>query len=253
MRTKDRILLTLEIKKGEFVSGEALAEACGVSRSAVWKSITELKKKGYRIRSVNNRGYMLETDNDIISYAGICNYLSEKDPSFWEDAGRRDRIHVFEKLDSTNNEAKRSLLFSRDRVAHGTVFVARIQTAGKGHGGSAFSSPEGGIYLSILLDPKEMEERTISKLTKAIGNATKYVLESDYGILTERQENSTFFYRNKKICGILSEGICDLETGVFSNYIVGIGIHVEQFGFDSDRVNEKNAVIADLIHAVLAL
>ncbi len=266
MSTKDHILSTLEQKKGEFVSGEVLAEACGVSRSAVWKGISELKKKGYRIRSVNNRGYLLETDNDIISRVGSCNFLSLRNAVFWENREGRERIHVFDQLDSTNNEAKRSLLFSGSRMAHGTVFVARCQTAGKGHDNTDFSSPEGGIYLSIILDPKDLRQfpafsekprkrdgKYAADLSEAIGKNVEKVLGEDYGVQIERRKNSTFYEGNRKICGILTEGICDIETGVFSNFIVGIGIYAEQFGLPADGVKEKNAVIADLIQSLLEL
>ena len=43
MSTKDMVIEALEREKGCYVSGEALAQACGVSRNAVWKAVTDLK------------------------------------------------------------------------------------------------------------------------------------------------------------------------------------------------------------------
>ena len=40
----------------EFVSGEELAERLGCSRAAVWKKVANLRKEGYPIEAVTNRG-----------------------------------------------------------------------------------------------------------------------------------------------------------------------------------------------------
>ena len=53
--------------------------------------------------------------------------------------------------DSTNRAAK---ALARQGAAHGTVVSALRQTAGRGRLGRTFFSPEGGIYLSVILRPK---------------------------------------------------------------------------------------------------
>ena len=78
MNTKENIILALEASKGEYVSGESLAENLGVSRNAVWKGVNELKKNGYPIDSVRNKGYKLNASSDIVSKAGITMYLGRK-------------------------------------------------------------------------------------------------------------------------------------------------------------------------------
>jgi len=58
----------LELLKNttEYVSGQELCERFGVSRTAIWKAIEGLKKDGYEIEAVRNRGYRLaDTDKDI--------------------------------------------------------------------------------------------------------------------------------------------------------------------------------------------
>ena len=106
LSTKERILSSLEKNKGSYVSGETLAGDCMVSRNAVWKNINELRKAGYRISSVNNRGYMLEEESDIISLAGIMLHLEKL-----KKAGAFEgRIYVYDEIDSTNTEAKRSII-----------------------------------------------------------------------------------------------------------------------------------------------
>lgn len=276
MTTKEKVIEALEKEKGSYVSGEALASSCNVSRNAIWKSINELRKSGYVIRSVNNRGYMLEEDSDIISKAGICIYLNEipgEKPEGGErtlkteretgahigtDAGSEagadreidaDRIHVYDELDSTNSEAKRSLFFRNDRMIHGTVFVARHQTAGRGHGGSRFSSPEGGIYLSMILEPDRIKDRS-RPVTEIISDAVREVIERFYRVQTEGHSDSSVYVGDVKVCGILTEGISDLETGIYSNYIVGIGIRAEILQKLGGMCPQRNAVIAHLIRGL---
>jgi biotin operon repressor BirA-like protein len=48
-----------ELADGRFHSGEALAAALGVSRSAIWKAAAALKALGSELHAVRNRGYRL--------------------------------------------------------------------------------------------------------------------------------------------------------------------------------------------------
>ena len=49
MTTKEKIIEALEEAKGEYVSGEKLAEDFELSRNAIWKAVNELKKAGYAV------------------------------------------------------------------------------------------------------------------------------------------------------------------------------------------------------------
>ena len=57
--TKDTILSLLRQSPGEFVSGEVIRQAAGVSRAAVSKAVAVLRQEGHEIESVTNRGYRL--------------------------------------------------------------------------------------------------------------------------------------------------------------------------------------------------
>ena len=56
---RDAILELLRENKGEFVSGQRMSERCEVSRTAIWKHIEALRKKGYTIESFTKKGYRL--------------------------------------------------------------------------------------------------------------------------------------------------------------------------------------------------
>ena len=67
MTTKQRLLTLLEQNKGQYFSGEELAQRFSVSRAAVWKAIQTLRQEGYAIDAATNRGYCLSLQGDILS------------------------------------------------------------------------------------------------------------------------------------------------------------------------------------------
>ena len=60
-------ILTLLRETDGYVSGQELCERFGVSRTAVWKAINQLKEAGYEIEAVQNRGYRLVSVPDILT------------------------------------------------------------------------------------------------------------------------------------------------------------------------------------------
>ncbi len=59
MKTDKSDILTCLRSSEDYVSGQQLCDRLGVSRTAVWKVINQLKEEGYRIESVPSRGYRL--------------------------------------------------------------------------------------------------------------------------------------------------------------------------------------------------
>ena len=74
---KTEIINWLREKKN-FVSGQELCDHFGVSRTAVWKTINQLKKEGYEIEAVPNRGYRLLDAEDVFGAEEIKSYLTTK-------------------------------------------------------------------------------------------------------------------------------------------------------------------------------
>lgn len=62
---------------------------------------------------------------------------------FWD-------LRVFDKVDSTNTRIKEAIA---QGASEGTCFAALEQTAAYGRQGRSWSSPEGGLYFSFVLDP----------------------------------------------------------------------------------------------------
>ncbi len=57
-----------------FLSGEEMAQRLSLSRTAIWKAINELKKDGYQITSVQNKGYRLKNQMSFLQKAFSSHY-----------------------------------------------------------------------------------------------------------------------------------------------------------------------------------
>ncbi len=214
MSTRENVLKALENNKGAAVSGEELASRLNISRAAVWKAIQELRKGGYRIEAVTNRGYCLSPDSDVLSREGILSCLNGDFPP--------ERIHVFKSLESTNLTAKKMAL---DGAAPGTVVIAGEQTGGRGRMGRSFySPPDGGIYMSFILKPQFDAAKSVL-ITTAASVAVCKAIENVTGISCRIKWVNDIYLGDKKICGILTEAVTDFESGHIDYIVCGIGIN----------------------------
>lgn len=210
---KDRVLLILEENKGSTISGEALAKALNVSRAAVWKAMKQLQEEGYEISASTNRGYCLDLNSDVLSMQGIASYVR---------ATPQPRIIVYETIDSTNKLAKSLAV---EGALHGTCVAANMQTEGRGRlGRSFFSPPQSGIYLSIILRP-EIDISKATLITTMASVATSTAISDVCGIETDIKWVNDLYFRDKKVCGILTEAVTNFETGKIDSIVVGIGIN----------------------------
>ena len=73
---KTEILKAIKEEAG-FVSGQELCDRFGVSRTAVWKAIGQLKEEGFQIEAVRNKGYRLLSSDDVITEAELMSSMVE--------------------------------------------------------------------------------------------------------------------------------------------------------------------------------
>ena len=112
------------LRDGEYVSGEEISRALGVTRAAVWKAVQALRADGCSIDSVPNRGYCLHRPESALSDAAV-HALLEGCP--WP-------VNVLPTVDSTNTYAKAQAALA---APHGSVYVTGRQTGGRGRRGRA--------------------------------------------------------------------------------------------------------------------
>ena len=72
---RQEILRLLRKAGDHYLSGEEIAETLGVSRTAIWKHIKELRRAGYDIVSQAHSGYRLEKSPDLLTPAEIAPLL----------------------------------------------------------------------------------------------------------------------------------------------------------------------------------
>lgn len=216
MSVKQKTLEVLENHRGEYISGGELACMLQVSRNAVWKAIKSLEQEGYAIDAVKNRGYRLAECNDILSEQSIQKYLLDNNGTF--------RLQVEKCVDSTNEMVKLQAL---QGAKEGLVVIAEEQTCGKEKSGRVFYSPKGtGIYMSILLRPEVKVEQALS-ITTAAAVAVARSIEFVSSRKAEIRWVNDVYCDNKKVCGILTEASCNIETSKLDYVVLGIGIHVK--------------------------
>ncbi|MDF2567786.1 MAG: biotin--[acetyl-CoA-carboxylase] ligase [Oscillospiraceae bacterium] len=214
MTSKMRILQELEKKRGENVSGEELAGMVGISRAGIWKAVNELKKEGYHITAVTNKGYCLCSDNDILSSEGIRPHLFDRTAA--------DHIMTYKTLESTNKTAKE---LAAQGAQSGTVILSEHQSSGRGRMGRGFFSPaNSGIYMSVILRLGVKASDAVL-ITTAASVAVAKAIEEVTGIYAEIKWVNDLYVEGKKICGILTEAVTDFESGNIEFIVLGIGIN----------------------------
>lgn len=209
---KAEILTILKDTDG-YVSGQELCERFGVSRTAVWKAMNQLKKEGYEIESVQNKGYLLVKTPDILSKNELVSIRKTK----WVGT----EICYFDVTDSTNTQAKS---LGEGDAPNGTLVVAGKQESGRGRRGRSFESPAGtGIFMTLLLRP-EIEPQNASMLTLVSALAVAKGIEHMVDLPVQIKWPNDIVINGKKVCGILTEMSAQMD---YVNYIViGIGINV---------------------------
>lgn len=221
---KTEILKILR-QSDSYVSGQDLCDRFGVSRTAVWKAVASLKKEGFNIDSVPNRGYLLVESPDVITSSEIESRLTTK----W--LGRN--VISFEELDSTNNELKRMYEQSAD-IPDGTLVVTESQAAGRGRRGRSWENEKGSsIAMSFILKPSFAPWKA-SMLTILAAMAVARAIDEIADIDIKIKWPNDVVCGGKKICGILTE--MSLEQDYIHYVIVGIGINVSTTSF-SDEIS----------------
>lgn len=224
---RSEILEILRQAGDTYISGEEIASRLGVSRTAVWKHIRELREAGYEIVSQSRSGYSLREAPDRLLPSEIRHGLGTRRIGC--------EIQAFDVVDSTNNEARRLAMAG---AAEGTVVVAEQQNGGKGRLDRQFFSPSGkGIWFSVILRPPFLPQEA-PKCTLMAAVAVARAMQ-EFGLRAGIKWPNDILYENKKLVGILTEMSAEME-GI--NYIIiGIGVNVNILPEDFPEDIRKSA------------
>ena len=214
-------LLSLLRQTDGYLSGQELCDRFGVSRTAVWKAVNQLKEMGYVIEAVPNKGYHLVSSPDVMN--------AEELQSLVQTAWAGQQIKYFDRVDSTNLKAQE---LAEQGYPNGTLVVADRQLAGRGRRGRSWDSPPGtGIFMTLLLKP-DIHPNHASMLTLVAAMAVARAIRMQTGADARIKWPNDIVINGKKICGILTE--MSMQFDYINHIVIGIGINVHNETFPEE-------------------
>lgn len=209
-----QILRALRQSAEHPVSGADLAERLGLSRTAIWARIEDLRKLGYEIHASPHDGYRLRAMPDLLLADDLLSLLPP------DGVIGRD-IRVFQETTSTNDVAEK---LGRDGVKEGAVVFAESQTKGRGRLGRAWHSSQGkGLWFSVLLRPP-IEPQAATRITVASATAMARALRAVTELPCDIKWPNDILIGERKLCGILMEMNAEIEKVHY--LVLGIGVNV---------------------------
>ncbi|UCZ54805.1 biotin--[acetyl-CoA-carboxylase] ligase [Bacillus shivajii] len=244
---KANVLQLLRDEEGNYISGAKISEALNCSRTMVWKYIDALRKEGYEIEAVSNKGYCLIKEYDRLSKHELLSRLT--DHSIFSDV-------IYE--ESTPSTQIIAQAAANEGVCEGTVVIADEQVSGRGRlGREWYSPPETGIWMSMILRPK-VDFRRAPQLTLVTAVAVVRAIEHVTKLEAEIKWPNDLLLNGKKIAGILTEMQADPDQ--IKAVIIGVGINVNHRSFpegiediatslanESDRTFNRAELIAQIL------
>ena len=210
---RQEILRLLRKAGNHYVSGEEIAETLGVSRTAIWKHIKELRRAGYDIVSQAHSGYRLEGAPDLLTPAELAPLLKTKIIGA--------KLLYKEETRSTNEDAK---IAAAEGAPDGTVALTEFQGTGHGRLSRGWFCPKGkGVLFSVLLRPQDILPQDAPKYTLLAAVAVVRACRArglDVGI----KWPNDVLAGGKKLVGILTEMSAEMER--IHYIVIGTGINV---------------------------
>ncbi|TDG12738.1 bifunctional biotin--[acetyl-CoA-carboxylase] ligase/biotin operon repressor BirA [Seongchinamella unica] len=201
---------------GDIVSGQALAKALGVSRTAVWKQLKNLEDLGLQIESVKGQGYRIPGGIELLAADKVLTGLSPLSRQLLSRLDLRDTVG------STNEEAMAQIAAG---TGSGYVCSAEQQSAGRGRRGRAWVSPYGrNLYLSVVWE-YEQGAAVLEGMSLAVGVVAARALAACGVPPVQLKWPNDLLFEGAKFGGILLEMTGDPAGAC--QVVVGIGLNVD--------------------------
>jgi BirA family biotin operon repressor/biotin-[acetyl-CoA-carboxylase] ligase len=220
----------------QFHSGTALAQQCRVSRSAIWKAISQLRSLGCGVEAVPNRGYRAPSATPLLQVERIRSLLP---------ADCRTRLRGAESVWNTGS-TNADLLGEAAVVpaGHFDFRTAEYQAAGRGRRTRRWFAPPGGALCLSLAWSFAALPPDISALSLAVGVWVLRALEG-YGLSGAALKwPNDIVSAGRKLGGILIE--LRAEGGGPALVVIGIGLNVAIGAEIRQQVAASGTEAADL-------
>ncbi|HOT94516.1 MAG TPA: biotin--[acetyl-CoA-carboxylase] ligase [Methanoregulaceae archaeon] len=235
-----RTIRLLEEAKGP-ISGEELAERLGVTRAAVWKQIQELREQGYDIASSQKEGYTLRHPSGRLLPYEIKKHLKTR--------AIGQKMHYLPTIPSTIDVARRFASEGDPEELHGTIVIAEEQTGGVGRLGRAWVSPEGGIWITIILKPSiPIDHVFMITMAGAVAIARAIRREFDLGAMIKWPND--IYIGDKKVAGLLLELSADADTIHYCLLGIGVDVNFDPSVLSPNLQKSVTTIRAELDHEV---
>ncbi|MFA4859128.1 biotin--[acetyl-CoA-carboxylase] ligase [Methanoregula sp.] len=223
------------------ISGETISTELGVTRSAVWKQINELRTMGYDITSSQKEGYTLtHASNKLLPYEVHKKLRTQF-------IGKKMRY--LDSTPSTIGVGKQLCSEGNIDKIHGTVIIAEEQTGGVGRMGRAWVSPRGGIWITIVLKPHiPVDHIFMITMAGSIAVARAIRKELDVGALIKWPND--IFIGNKKVAGLSLELAAEADAVHYCLLSFGIDANVPVSNFSPQLQKDITSLQAELGHDV---
>lgn len=207
-----KTLILSTLMHATWISGQALADAAGISRTAIWKHIHTLREEGYPIKASSGRGYRLEYIPDRLGAEAVR-------------AGLRTTVLgrtlvSRPEVDSTQNLAKALV---QQGALEGTVVLAESQTQGRGRRGRTWSAIPRGVAMSIILRPDIAPDQA-PHFPLLAGVAVRRAISRTCKLTPGLKWPNDILIQGLKVVGILAE--LDAEMDRINAIYLGIGLNV---------------------------
>lgn len=191
-----------------YTSGSYISGKLNISRAAVNKHVSELRRAGYHISARQNLGYRLVEEPDLL------------DRKMLEENG----VHFVYSVESTNTTARN---LAEKGYPEFTTVIAEEQTAGRGRRERHwYSPPHSGLWFSLVLRPRLSGPAKAAPLTLVTAAAISIYFNRVASLKVKIKWPNDLLINEKKTGGIL----CELkgEPDYIDYLIVGVGINVNQ-------------------------
>ena len=214
---------------GALLSGGEASRRLSLSRQGVWKAVQSLRDEGFSIISLPQRGYILQElplDDLSPSLTG----------AYFPSSSFPDEILSFPSLPSTQEKAKE---LGRSGRTSTLLVLADEQTRGRGRRDRTWISLKGqGLFLSVFFRPRLAPGR-LQLVNLAAGLAVREAVAHLHKISLSLKWPNDLLWKDRKICGILSEASSDSER--VRDCTTGIGINI---GLPPEGEWDKNVLNA---------
>ncbi len=219
---------------GAFHSGEDIARALGVTRSAVWYGIREIGGAGFEIEKVRGRGYRLAKPVSLLDAGRVRAALGT--------GVERITLEICDSVDSTNAQL---LQRAAQGAPSGLTLAAEAQQAGRGRRGRVWHSAVGSTLTFSVLWRFAQGARELAGLSLAVGIALVRALRAAGAPAVQLKWPNDVVLPGGKLAGILIEMQGDVLGP--SVAVIGIGVNVRADPRVTAQVDQN---VADLEAAV---